>query len=81
MSEWESSRFPQASNSFHYIELLRLNSCSFLATPVQGRPWRPPGVNYRTPLKRSGAVRRAIEILATLGTALLFSYLILQTRW
>jgi hypothetical protein len=39
------------------------------------------GVNYRKPLVRSPVVRRAVEILASFGTALLFGYLILQSRW
>ena len=51
-----------------------------LETPVQG-PLRRTGVNRKKSVLRSPGVRRAIEVLATLGTALLFSYLILQTRW
>jgi hypothetical protein len=42
---------------------------------------RRTSVNYRRPILRSRGVVRAIEIVATLGTAALFSYLILQTRW
>ncbi len=44
-------------------------------------PARRTSVNYRRPILRSRGVVRAIEIVATLGTAALFSYLILQTRW
>jgi hypothetical protein len=39
------------------------------------------GVHYRKPLVRSSVVRLAVEILATFGTAWLFGYLILQSRW
>lgn len=38
-------------------------------------------MDYRKPLFRFRGVRQAIEVVATIGTALLFSYLILQTRW
>ena len=35
---------------------------------------------YRRPLQVRPAVRRAMEIVVTLSTAVLFSYLILQMR-
>lgn len=35
----------------------------------------------RKPILRSRSVRQALGVVATIGTALLFSYLILQTRW
>ncbi len=38
-------------------------------------------MHNRKPIVLARTVRQAIEILATIGTALLFSYLILQTRW
>ena len=36
---------------------------------------------YRKSILRYRGVRLAIEVVATIGTALLLSYLILQTRW
>jgi len=38
-------------------------------------------MRQRVPLLHSRAVRQAVEVAVTLGTALLFSYLILQSRW
>ncbi len=35
---------------------------------------------YRKPLLKWRGVRRAIELVASIGTALLFRYLILQSR-
>lgn len=36
---------------------------------------------YRRFILRYRGVRHAVEIAATIGAALLFSYLILHTRW
>ncbi|GEM_PF-4460422 len=38
-------------------------------------------MDYRKPILQYRAVRQAVEVVATIGMALLFSYLILQTRW
>ncbi len=38
-------------------------------------------VDYRKPIWRFRGVRQAIEVVIAAGTALLFSYLILQARW
>jgi len=38
-------------------------------------------MDYRKFILRYRGVRQVVEVAATIGTALLFSYLILQTRW
>jgi hypothetical protein len=51
-----------------------------MATPVQGA--RLGGIVMRRKIwLHYRAWRFAVEVVATLGTAALFSYLILQTRW
>ncbi len=36
---------------------------------------------YRKPAYLSRGVRRVLQIMITLGAAVLFSYVIVQTRW
>ncbi len=64
----------------YLLDLLRLAAARALEVPVQGVR-RSVTVYLRRSIFRYRAIRQAIEVVATVGVALLFSYLILQTRW
>jgi hypothetical protein len=49
--------------------------------PVHMRSGGITRMNYRKFWLHYRSLRLAVEVIATLGTAALFSYLILQTRW
>ncbi len=80
VSEWETGARDSSTHVLICLILLRLAAARPLEVPVQGIR-RSVTVYLRRSMFRYRAIRQAVEVVATVGMALLFSYLILRTRW